>query len=98
MDGFSSPSVSQYTLACIYSGMYVEVMPIRDVLSVRMGILMPQSGGLRPDVLIGWQARGLLVADAAWVAITAGCALAVARASHAADDEPVLADAAGVAR
>lgn len=68
------------------------------VLSVSMGILLPQGGGLGPDVPIGWQARGLLVAVAAWVAITAGCALAVARTAHTADDEPVPADTAGAAR
>lgn len=68
------------------------------VLSVSMGILLPQGGGLGPDVLIGWQARGLLVAVAGWVAITAGCALAVVRTPQTADDEPVPADTAGAAR
>ena len=68
------------------------------VLSVSMGILLPQGGGLGPDVPIGWQARGLLVAVAAWVAITAGCAVAVVRTAQTADDEPVPADTAGAAR
>jgi hypothetical protein len=68
------------------------------VLSVSMGILLPQGGGLGPDVAIGWQARVLLVADVAWVVIAAGCTLAVRRAQRAADGEPALVDPAGVVR
>jgi hypothetical protein len=68
------------------------------VLTAGMGILMPQSGSLGPDVPIGWQARGLLLADAAWVAIAAGCALAVSRGPRTADDEPVLVGAVGATR
>jgi hypothetical protein len=76
----------------------VLVVGAAVLLSVSMGILLPQSGGLGPDVPIGWQARGLLVANAVWVAITAGCVLAVARASREVDEESALVRAAGTAR
>ncbi|WP_407317195.1 DUF998 domain-containing protein [Isoptericola halotolerans] len=72
----------------------VLVVGAAVILSVSMGLLMPPGSGLGPEVAIGWQARGLLVADAAWVAITAGCSLAVLRASRAAVHVPESADRA----
>jgi hypothetical protein len=72
----------------------VLVVGAAVVLTVSMAIMMPPGGGLGPEVTIGWQARGLLVADAAWTAIVAGCAIAVFRASSAADRAPTSADRA----
>jgi len=37
------------------------------VLTVSMGVMMPETGQLGPGVLIGWQGRVLLLANAVWV-------------------------------
>lgn len=65
-------------------------------LSVSMGVLMPESGGLGPDTPVGWQARILLVAEATWIAVMAASALAVREAearTTTARIEPTLAKA-----
>lgn len=49
------------------------------VLTVSMGVMMPETGQLGPDVLIGWQGRALLLANAVWVAGVGLSALWVAR-------------------
>jgi hypothetical protein len=59
----------------------VLVVGAAVALSASMAAMMPAGGGLGPDVTVGWQARVLLLAEALWVAVAAGCALAVRRGS-----------------
>lgn len=58
------------------------------VLTVSMVTLMPASGRLGPDVLVGWQARLLLVTEAVWIGTVAVCVLAVHRSARPADVRP----------
>lgn len=59
----------------------VFVVGAAVTLSVSMAALMSESGGLGPEVPVGWQARVLLLAEASWVTIAAGCALVVRKAT-----------------
>lgn len=52
-------------------------------LTVGLATLVPADGTLGPDVPLGWPARILLLSEAAWLAVAAGCALRVHRAADA---------------
>lgn len=55
------------------------------VLTVSMAMLMPATGMLGPDVLVGWQARVLLLSEALWIGAVAVCAIGVHRSVGAID-------------
>lgn len=56
------------------------------VLTVSMGVMMPETGQLGPEVLIGWQGRALLLVNALWVAGVGLTTLWVRRSSGGTPD------------